>query len=173
MAPARLLDILTREITRQITGQLLTNQQVRAITSHTVGRYFAEFFSEPEEERRARERVEEAREHIATASSIISEMKMDLDRQTTHLDDLLTQVEEKKKLAERYEQLASTNQEKFSSYRQEMEEMLRQELVSQSEKGKKLRRTVSFAIWAFTLVSGAALGAYFKEIMLWATSTIA
>lgn len=48
-----------------------------------------------------------------------------------------------------------------------MESALRQELVAQSERGKTTRQIASFMLWLLTLILGAALGAYFKEIIAW------
>jgi hypothetical protein len=43
-----------------------------------------------------------------------------------------------------------------------MEETLRKELNAQNEKGKTIRRTVSFTSWLIALVAGAFLGAWFQ-----------
>jgi len=150
-----------------LTGRLLSEKEVRALTSHVVGKYFAEWFPEPEAERSARERVEEARLHIGKASQIIAEMQIDLSHQTERLDQVLSEIEEKKELSERYQRLAETNQEQFAAFRGELEGAVRQELVAQSEQGKGLRRLASVLIWLLTLVAGAALGAYFREIVAW------
>ena len=153
---------------RSVTGHLFTETQIRKITSHAIGRYFAELFPEPEAERRARERVEEARDHITKASAIIAGMQSDLESQTVKLDKLLQEIEEKKNMAERYECLAKTNQEEWNAFRNEMEDALRKELISQSEQGKTMRRVASSIIWLVTLILGAALGTFFKEIVAWA-----
>jgi len=94
-------------------------------------------------------------------------MQSDLNSQTAHLDQLLTEIEEKKKLAERYQNLAEISQEKFEAFRLEMEETLRKEIIAQSDKGKRARQIASFLIWFFTLILGAALGTYFKDIVTW------
>jgi hypothetical protein len=39
-------------------------------------------------------------------------------------------------------------------------------------KGKRLRQFVSAAIWLVTLVLGAALGTYFKEVFAWIVAHI-
>jgi hypothetical protein len=49
-----------------------------------------------------------------------------------------------------------------SGFKTEMEETLRKELNSQNEKGKTIRRTVSFVSWLIALVAGAFLGAWFQ-----------
>ena len=54
-----------------------------------------------------------------------------------------------------------------------MGQVLRDELTQQSEQGKTLRRIVSISIWLFTLIIGAALGAYFIDIVLWVKKVIA
>lgn len=161
------------ELIRSLTGQLFTKDQISQITSHTIGKYFAEFFPESEREKKAQERVEEAKGHITEASAIIAEMQSDLESQTTQLDALLADIEEKKKLAEKYKELASTNQEKFAAFKEEMGASLREELGQQSEQGKTLRRISSIIIWLVTLLLGAALGAYFKDIVEWAQAIIA
>jgi hypothetical protein len=46
-----------------------------------------------------------------------------------------------------------------------MEEALRNELVAQANKGKRLRQSASFIIWLVTLILGAALGVYFPKIV--------
>ena len=114
--------------------------------------------------------MEEARDHISKASSIILAMQVDLDSQTNQLDQLLIEIEEKKQLAVRYEELAETSQEKFAAFRKEMEDALRNEIVEQSEKGKRLRQVASLVIWIFTLILGAAMGAYFKDIVVWGSN---
>lgn len=161
------------ELIRSLTGQLFTKDQISQITSHAIGKYFAEFFPESEREKKAQERVEEAKGHITEASAIIAEMQSDLESQTTQLDALLADIEEKKKLAEKYKELASTKQEKFAVFKEEMGASLREELVQQSEQGKTLRRISSIIIWLVTLLLGAALGAYFKDIVEWAQAIIA
>ncbi|MCG7964823.1 MAG: hypothetical protein N0E54_19135 [Candidatus Thiodiazotropha taylori] len=161
------------ELIRAITGQLFTRDQISQITSHAVGRYFSEFFPEPEREAKAKERVEEAKSHIIQANNIITEMQSDLENQSVQLDILLLDIEEKKKLAEKYGKLAATNEENFAALKEEMGGALREELVIQSEEGKTLRRISSAVIWLITLILGAALGAYFKEIVTWAKTLIA
>jgi hypothetical protein len=100
-------------------------------------------------------------------------MQQELSQQSTHLDQLLVEVEEKKKLAEQYGHLVATNQQQFAANLAKMEEVLRKELVAQAEKGRRLRQAVSFAIWLFTLVLGAWLGTYFKEVLAWAKALVA
>jgi len=161
---AELISVLSRAV----TGRLFTEQQIRSITSGAIGKYFAAFFPTPKEEIEARQKVDAAREHIAAASSFIQEMQANLESQNQSLEHLLQEIDEKKKLADRYQKLAQTNQEEFAAFRQEMEESLRKELTEQAAKGKRLRQVASLFIWVVTLVAGAALGAYFKEIVSWA-----
>lgn len=154
---------------RAITGRLFTDDQIRQVTSHAVGQYLSDFFPEPADERVARERVDEAKKHIEQANAIITQLQDELGSQTQQLDKVLKDIEEKKQLAMRYEALANTGKEQFSAFQLEMEDALRRELVTQSEKGKKARRIASFIIWLVTLVLGAALGTYFKEVWIWVT----
>ncbi len=168
-----LLNAVGIELSRAVTGRLFNDDQIRAVAKSAIGKYFADWLPEPADERTARERVEEARLHIGKASSIITQMQQELSQQSTQLDKLLVEVEEKKKLAEQYGHLAATNQQQFSAFRSEIEELLRKELVAQAERGRRLRQAASFAIWLFTLVLGAWLGTYFKEVLAWAKALVA
>jgi hypothetical protein len=161
------VDAIMIEVTRRATGQLFSDDQIRTISKTAIGKYFANLLPEPADERTARERVEEARLHIVKASTIIADMQGELSQQSVQLDKLLAQVEEKKKLAEQYSQLAATNRQQFAAFRTEMEDALRQELVEQAKKGKRLRQTASSVIWIVTLVLGAWLGTYFKDVWAW------
>jgi hypothetical protein len=161
------INAIGAEAIRTLTGRLFTDAQIRQIATHAVGKHFADLLPEPVEERAARERVEEARGHIEQASAIISQLQSELGSQTQKLDRVLAEIEEKKKLAMRYEALAKTGQEQFAAFRAEMEGALRQELTAQSEKGKTTRRLASGFLWLLTLVLGAALGTYFEEVLAW------
>jgi hypothetical protein len=89
-------------------------------------------------------------------------LQVDLERQADQLEFLAKEIDQKKQIAERYAVLAQTNQDAFSAFKIEMEETLRKELNTQNEKGKTIRRTVSFASWLIALVAGAFLGAWFQ-----------
>lgn len=152
-------------LVRAITGKLYTNEQIKAITSGAIGKYFTEFFPTPKDELAAQKRADSARTHIAAASSIIRDMQEDLEAQDRKLGELLEEVEQKKQLADRYQALAHTNQKAFEAFRAEMEAALRRELQDQAEKGRRIRQVVSVVLWLVTLVLGAALGAYFKDVV--------
>lgn len=156
-------------LVRAFTGKLYTEEQIKTITSGTVGKYFAEFFPTPKDELAAQERVESARKHISAASAIIRDMEEDLETQNRKLGDLLKEVEQKKQLADRYQSLAHTNKNAFEAFRTEMELALRKELQEQAEKGKRIRQVVSILLWLVTLIAGAALGTYFKNIVTYIT----
>ncbi len=164
---AKIFGELLASVVRAITGRLYTDEQIKSLTSGTVGKYFTEFFPTPKDELAAHERVEAARTHIAAASSIIRDMQDDLEAENRKLGELLEEVEQKKQLADRYQALAHTNREAFEAFHVEMEEALRKELQDQAEKGRRIRQIVSAVLWLVTLVVGAALGAYFKEIVAW------
>ena len=168
-----LIAAISKEIIRTVTGQLFTDREIRAFSTHTVGKYFSDWLPEPQEEKIARKRVEAAREHIREASTIITAMQIELVEQTQKLDLLLEEIEEKKVLAERYTQLVNTNQAQFAAFRQEMEESLRKQLIAQSKQGRRLRQAASAIISLITLLTGAALGAYFKDIVQWAQKIMA
>ncbi|MDX6385593.1 MAG: hypothetical protein QOK48_3166 [Blastocatellia bacterium] len=173
MFPLEFINAISAELFRALTGRLFTEAQIRTVTSNAIGKYFADFFPEPKDERAARERVQEAQEHISKASAIITQLQTELGSQTQQLDSVLKELEDKKQLAQRYAALAETSQEQFAAFKAEMETVLRQELVAQSEKGKAMRRLASAVLWVVTLIIGAALGAYFKEVLAWLWSLAA
>jgi DNA repair ATPase RecN len=153
---------LVRELSKIITGKLLTEGQIRGITGHVVGKHFADLFPMPQREAEAEARINSARLHITEASKIISHLQDDLEGQAKQLDALAREIEEKKKVAERYAVLAQTNQDALAAFKAELEETVRKELTAQSEKGKHIRRVASIMIWLVTLILGAALGAYLE-----------
>lgn len=162
-----LFNAIGAELFKAVTGRLFTEEQIKAVSTNAVGKHFADFLPEPKDERASRERVEEARDHITKASQIIALLQSELGTQTEQLNAVLNELEEKKQLAQQYQTLATVGQEQFAALRVQMEGALRQELLAQSERGKRLRRIASAILWFVTLVLGAALGAYFKEVVQW------
>ena len=152
------------QATRALTGQLFTEDQIKGITDHSVGKYFKELFPDNELDRTQHERIELAQSHIVEASSIMAGMRSELDAQKETLETLLGEIEEKKSTAEKYAQLAETNQGAVSAVRQEIELTLREELVRQSKAGRGTRRIASALLWVTSLILGAALGSYFREV---------
>ena len=59
---------LGRSLFQIITGRLFTDAQISAISSHAVGKFFADWLPEPKAEREAKARVEQAQNHIANAT---------------------------------------------------------------------------------------------------------
>lgn len=159
---------LVAVLTRAITGSLYTDDQIKSITKGATGKYLKEFFPEAKDELDSKKRADSARNHIEAASTIIRDMQEDLEAQDRQLSTLLETVTEKKKLADRYQTLADTNKEAFNAFRLEMEEALRKELVEQTNSGKRLRQIATGTIWLLTLIAGAALSTYFKQILVWA-----
>lgn len=153
---------LVRELSKRATGKLLTEAQVQTLTKSIVGKYFSEWLLTPQREAEAEERISAARIHITEATKIISRLQDDLEKQANQLDLLAKEIDEKKKIAERYAILAQTNQDALTAFKAEMEETVRKELSAQAEQGKGLRKTVSVISGAITLVIGAALGAWFQ-----------
>jgi DNA repair ATPase RecN len=153
---------ISKEVIKTLSGKILTESQIQSVSKHVVGRYFADLLPTPENEAKAEERIDSARIHITEASNIISSLQGDLERQAAQLEFLAKEIDQKKQIAERYAVLAQTNQDAFSAFKTEMEETLRKELNSQNEKGKTIRRTVSFVSWLIALVAGAFLGAWFQ-----------
>ncbi|MEZ7502377.1 hypothetical protein QO189_07820 [Psychrobacter sp. Arc29] len=158
------------ELTRAITGSLYTDDQIKSITKGATGKYLKEFFPETRDERLSRDRADSARNHIEAASAIIHDMQEDLETQDKKLNTLLETIDEKKKLADRYQTLADTNKEAFDAFRIEMEEALRKELVEQANTGKRTRQLAAGIIWIITLIAGAAFSTYFRELLVWATT---
>lgn len=156
---------VSRVLSRIITGKLLTEEQIQSISKNTVGSYFADWLPTPKEEADAKRRVEQARVHISEASSIISGLQDELNAQAQQLDQIIRDIEEKKKQADHYAVLAKTNKDAFDAFKTEMEETLKGQLIAQAEKGKRVRQVASFIIWLITLILGAALGAYFIPII--------
>lgn len=161
------LSAVTAEITSQairtLTGRLFTEEQIKRISEHSVGKHFASLFPENDDERSQRERIEEALGHIDSATTIMSGMRGELDAQKATLERLLQEIEEKKSTAEHYAQLAMTHEDKVTAIRTELENTVRDELIRQSNQGRRLRLAVSIFMWVATLFLGAALGTYFKE----------
>jgi chromosome segregation ATPase len=153
---------ISKEVIKLLTGKLLTESQIQSVSKHVVGKYFADLLPTSENEVEAEKRITSARMHITEASNIISSLQSDLKRQADQLEFLAKEIDQKKQIAERYAVLAQTNQDAFSAFKTEMEETLRKELNAQNEKGKTIRRTVSFASWSIALVAGAFLGAWFQ-----------
>ncbi|GAB2707923.1 hypothetical protein [Comamonas sediminis] len=102
------INAIAAEAIRAITGRLFTVVQIRQVATHAVGKYFADLVPEPTDERAARVRVLEARGHLEQASAIISQLQSELGSQTQQLDKVLSEIEDKKQLALKYEALAKT-----------------------------------------------------------------
>lgn len=160
------------QITRLLTGKLFTEDQINLITKHSLGKYLEALFPENEEELDRKQRISVAQDHILNASKIMAEMRVDLDAQAEAAEMLVSEIEEKKELAKKYSALAQNNQDAASAMRMEIEESIKQELRRQSLEGRAARRFVSILLWSFTLVIGAALGTYFKDITSFLGSTV-
>ncbi|MFA4985307.1 MAG: hypothetical protein WC712_01865 [Candidatus Brocadiia bacterium] len=154
---------LGSELLRVASGRLFTEDEIRRITAGSVGRHLADLFPLPRDEQQAVDRVSAALTHISAASEIILEMQRSLETQSHNLKQLLAEIDDKKTLAERYETLAKIKREQLAALRKEIEESLRQELEAQAAKGRRAR----VLLWVLTLVAGAALGAYIKDIIGW------
>lgn len=165
MIISEFLGTLGASIIRAVTGALYTDEQIKSITKGAVGKYLKEFFPPSQDELNAQNRVAYARDHIEAASAIIRDMQEDLESQESQLNSLLDSINEKKKLADRYQTLAETNREAFNAFRIEMEEALKRELIEQENKGKRMRQITSILMWLITLFSGAALGHYFEDLI--------
>lgn len=147
------------EISKAITGKLLTEEQINAITKNIVGRYFTDFLPTPQKELEAEERISNAKLHISEATKIIVSLQTDLEEQAQKLDLLAKEIEDKKQIAERYTVLAQTNQDTVNAYNTQMEETIQNALKAKSEEGKVTRIVLNLVGWSGTLVIGAILGA--------------
>jgi hypothetical protein len=156
---------VARAAAQIISGKFLTDEQIRLISKNVVGAYFSDWLPVPKDEVEAKKRVELARLYITEASQIISGLQNDLDNQAMQLNQVIREIEEKRKVADHYATLIETNQKAFGAFKVEMEEAIRMQLQTESEKGKQARQIVSFIFWLITLILGAALGAYFIPLV--------
>ncbi|MBU1041489.1 MAG: hypothetical protein KKF77_10370 [Proteobacteria bacterium] len=163
-------DALIRELSRAITGRLFSDDQIRSITKGTIGRLVSDYFPSSCDDKAAHDRVEEAKDHLNAANVILSSMQTELSTQVEKLNQVISDIDEKKKIAERYDAIAATNKDQVEAYKAELGEIIRAEIEIQSNKDRGLRRAVSVAVWVITLVAGATLGTYFKEIVVWVKS---
>jgi hypothetical protein len=153
-----------RALSQMISGKLLNDEQIKSITSHVVGRHFAEFLSKPQDEVEAQNRVDAARNHLTEATRIIGEFKNELEKETKQLEEIAATLQRTKDEAEKYAQLARLNKEAYAPLRSELQESLRSELAEQARKGRRLRQVVALIVWLVTLV----LGSYLPQIVDWA-----
>jgi hypothetical protein len=164
-----MINTLTIELSKAavqiLTGNIFSDEQIRLISKNVVGAYLEDWLPTPKEVVESKQRVELARLHITEASQIISSLQGDLDNQAQQLDKIIKDIEEKRKIADHYSTLAETNEKAFEAFKVEMEKAIRMQLQSETEKGKKARKVVSFIVWFITLILGAALGAYFIPLV--------
>jgi hypothetical protein len=153
------------QVIRALTGRLFTKEQIDAITKHSVGKLLADFFPADEQEKDAIQRVQEAELHISRASQIVLELQSTLKARSETLQQMITEIEEKKKVADNYAAMASATEAQVSAIRIEIERVVRKELVDQANKNRRVRQAASAILWVVTLVAGAALGAYFPRIV--------
>jgi hypothetical protein len=116
---------LARAAAQLITGRLLTSSQIESISESLVGKLLSDWLPKPEEDRRAQSRVRQAQEHIAKASEIVRELKVELDTQATHLDVLMRDIELKRAKAEEYAALVNADEATVRAIRTQMEEAVR------------------------------------------------
>lgn len=160
-------DALIRELTKAITGRIFSDEQIRSITKGTVGQLLSGYFPNSCDDKATHARVEEAKQHLNAASVILSGMQEELSTQVDKLNKVISDIDEKKKIAERYQTIAATNKDQIEAYKAELGEIIRAEIEVQSNKGRRLRQFLAAAGWGGTLIAGAALGTYFKEIIVW------
>lgn len=159
------LSPITIAISKIITGQLFSEEEIERLSKHTIGKHFKELFPVNENDQDIGSRVNNAQKHIAAAGSIVSSLQQDLTKESENLDLILEDIKAKKIEFEKYQELAEIDKKKIDHLKAEMQTTLRNELTNQSNKGKWGRRF----LWVMTLLIGAALGAYFKDIVAWLT----
>ena len=161
-----LLDVITSEVFRALTGRLFSKKQIDAITRNTVGRYLAVYFPPAEEGSAPEARIEQAGEHIAAAGRLIVELQQELEGRREALASLAEEIERGRQVADHYQALAKAGQELFAPLKAEMADAVRAELQEQADKGRVPR----VLLWVVTLLAGAALGYYFGPIVGWVQS---
>jgi len=160
------VDLLS-SLSQIVTGRLLSDTQIRRISSTLVGKMFTDWLAEPKDERAIKERVEAARDHIASATKILGDLKFELEEKSTQLDVLVANAEAQRRKAEEYSALAQANAVTVKAIRAQIEEAVRDELGAQAGHGRRLRQTVSITSWILSLLLGAALGAHWSKVEAW------
>ena len=161
---------LTRILTRIITGRLLTAEQINGVTGTVVGKYFTDWFRS--------HRMRSKPRNVLTALSNTSQKPIESlaasnttwIRRRNSWENSRWKLMKKRSIAERYAAMAATNETAVAAFRAELERALRRELTEQANRGKRLRQLASFTVWFVTLIMGAALGAYFPQIVHWVRS---
>lgn len=161
------IDALSVVIIRAITGLLLSDREVKEIaqeaTEHLLR--FDPFGPIRGTGDQPPEKIAIAQNHIRSASAIIGEIAGELEAQSIALENLTAEFESKRKVAAEYEQLAATNEAAAEAFTNQMRRSIATELEERSRKGRNMRRFTTLFIWFITLVSGAALGHYFSDIL--------
>jgi hypothetical protein len=160
------IDLLS-SLSQVVTGRILTDTQIRSISSSLVGQLFSDWLAEPKDQREIRQRVDAARDHMANATRILADLKSELDEKSSQLDKLAADVEAQRKKAEEYSILAQANASTVQAIRTQIEASVRQELENQTKRGRKLRQAISVSSWVISLLVGAALGAHWTKVEEW------
>ena len=159
-------------LSQLISGRILSEDQIKRISNDAIGKHFKDFLPIAEKDQTNQDRVEKAQESIARASGIIGEIKKDLDDQTRQLNEMLVKAETKKQQVEKYSALATMAESQAKAVREELTNTIRNELEAHTKKGRRVRQLVSLAAWLATLILGAALSSYFKDIWVWARTLL-
>lgn len=156
---------LLKILSQQITGRILTEQQIQSITENVIGQYFSELLPTSKRDLESQERIAAAKTHIEEATVIISGLQKDLDHQIIQLDALSQEIDERKQDVEGYRRLSEVGQEGLFVLRKEMEESIRKELLAQAEKGKFARKVTWFSSLIIATLSGVILKIYLEPII--------
>jgi len=84
------------QITKMLSGQLLSDEQIKSVSKHATGKYFSSLLPEDKETLEQNKKIESARQHIESASEIMSEIRDEIHTQEESLKKILNKIEEKK-----------------------------------------------------------------------------
>jgi hypothetical protein len=104
-----------------------------------------------------------ARDYISRAENIIVDVKKEIEDENLKFVEVIEAIEEKKRLAERYVELAKTSEGQIAEFKDEMEKTLRKDLIKQTNSDNIIRQVVQIVLSLLILAGGIAIGYYLKE----------
>jgi hypothetical protein len=155
---------IIRTLVQLVTGRLLSKKQIDSISSSLAGKLLANWLPQPEDQRPAQSRIEEAQKHIEGASKIVAELQNELHDQMEQLRVVAADIDAKRAKAEEYSALLKADEPTVRAMRSQMEEAVRHELQEQSSRGRRLRQVLAAIGWLLTLIIGSAVGSHWSEI---------
>lgn len=106
----------------------------------------------------------EAAEALSRAGQILSTLESELGERKARLDEVLREIEVKRKEADHFAALASLNQQQASALTVEVERRVREQIRKEQHRNRGWRRAAGFVIWFVTLIAGAVAGVALQEI---------